>query len=578
MVTPGDHRGDAAQLSPVAGGPVAAASPDGAEPRIERLVRWTRSWAFVAALVAFYVLFGLRALSDDRYLHDEGILTFTYAEFLRRDFVAAFFWLKSHPALALLNLPGAALGLGGFFVAHVLIGAAGVLGIAIAARRAGIREVGIAPLALVTSPLYLAGGPSGIGNVDGAAVAAGALALCLGRSPGLAAGLVAGILPFVRFELGLLTLALALIAVRTPRRRRFLAGIAALPFAYVAAGMVYHHNLLWFIDFPPAWGRWDPASFAVVAAGVQSMSAAALVRSVGVTLPALPLLLLLPHGRSTPRPFEAPLLMYVIVFVAAITLLPFARVAFGFDDRYYLTAAPTVALLAASAADRIPELAGSSRLPRALAATAGAVAAAASAAWSLAGVSLATAVIAAAGAFVAAGPALAAVSAIMLVGLAATLPYGYRSRSQMETVTHWLREHRAEVGELPIYTNLKLLHAFASRSGDTHGFDIEGLMQPDMRMELLGWSDAENGQRDRIWRLAHEAEYIRAADPADIIEGRVPSGTLLVLNTDDIRTEQMFPQRFLAARTQTRLRAPGVLIATVRPPDPAAAAQTGPPR
>jgi hypothetical protein len=115
---------------------------------------------------------GLSALADDRYLDDEGILTHLYADFLRRDFTATFFWLKSHPALALLNLPGAALGLNGFFVLHVLIGAAGVLCIAIAARRAGIREVGIAPLALATSPLYVAGGASGIANVDGAAVAA----------------------------------------------------------------------------------------------------------------------------------------------------------------------------------------------------------------------------------------------------------------------------------------------------------------------------------------------------------------------------------------------------------------------
>jgi hypothetical protein len=547
--------------------------------RIARLVRWTRSWSFVGTLVVGYVVMGFSALADDRYLDDEGILTHLYADFLRRDFTATFFWLKSHPALALLNLPGAALGLNGFFVLHVLIGAAGVLCIAIAARRAGIREVGIAPLALATSPLYVAGGASGIANVDGAAVAAGALALCLGPSPGIVAGLVAGTLPFVRFELALLTLSLALIGVRTARGGRFLAGIAAVPLGYVAAGALYHGNLLWFIDFPPAWGQWDPASFAVVAASVQSVSAGALVRSVGVTLPALPLLLLLPYGRGTLRPFEAPLLAYVIVFVPAITLLPFARVAFGFNDRYYLTALPAVALLAACAADRIPEHAGRSRLPRALAAIACAVAAAVAAAWALAGVALATAVIVAAGAGVAAGPALTAVSAVMLVGLAATLPRGYRGHPQMETVTHWLRDHRAEVGERPIYTNLKLLHAFASRSGGAPGFDIEGLIQPDMRKELLDWSNAENGQRARIWRLAQEAEYLLGADPVDIVEGRVPSGALLVLNTDDIRTEQMFPQRFLEARTQTRLRAPGVLIATVRPPDPAAAdAPTGPPR
>jgi hypothetical protein len=553
-----------AHRSSVAGS--APATSTRAERYVELLVRWTRDWSFVGALVLGYVLIGLRALATDRYLDDEGILTYLYAEFLRRDFTATIFWFKSHPALALLNLPGAALGLNGFFVLHVLIGAAGIVLIAIAARRAGIREVGIAPLVMATSPLYVQGGASGVGNVDGVAMASGALALWLTAAPGLTAGLVTGALPFVRFELGLLTMALAAGAATRGSRWRFLAGVAAVPFAYFAAGALYHGSPWWFVTFPPAWAYADPAVHTVAAASVSGISVGALMRSLGLTLPALPLLLV-PRTSHGGRPVvDMVLEAYVVTFIAAITLLPLAHIAFGFSDRYYLTALPAVALLAARAVDAIAAAngGGSHRTARAVVAAICAVGAAGARAWGLVVMS-SVAAVATTGARMAGGPRVAATAALMLVVLGLTLPPGYQGHAELRTITAWLRAHRSELGAATVYTNFKLLSAFASRSGDTPGFDIAGLIQPDMRLELLEWSNPANGQQERIWGLVHDVFYGRGADPRDIVEGRAPAGSLLVLDTGDIRTEEMFPPSFLRAHTRTLSASPGVLIAMLLP-------------
>lgn len=528
-----------------------------------QLIAFTRGWAFAACIIAAYVVFGLHALSDDRYLDDEGLLTYHYAEFLRRDFLPTFFWLKSHPALSLLNLPGAALGLGGFFTLHVMIGAAGLFGITIAARRAGLRERGLAPLIMATAPLYVQGGPSGIANVDGAAAAAGALALALAPAPGFLAGLAAGALPFVRFELGLLTAALLVLGAAAGRRWRFVCGLACPPLAYIGAGALYHAKLLWFVDFPPAWAQWDPAQATVVAATVQHISAAALVRSVGLTLPALPLLLARARSAAPRAGFELPLGLYLLAFLGAITLLPLARVAFGFDDRYYLTALPAVALLGTRAADALGDLVVRTRgrVARIAAAVLGAAIAAWCAAWGLALVA------AAVGALLASSRARSAAVLVLapalLVALVVTLPAGYRNRAELQTATEFLRRHRAELVDVPVFTNFKLLSAYAARSGGAAGFDIAELIQPDMRRELLEWSNPANGQRDRIWQVVGQVFYGRGADPADVVAGRVPAGAVLILKQDDIRTEQMFPSSFLATRTRTVVDTPRLRIAVL---------------
>ncbi len=533
---------------------------------IERLVRWTRSWSFVGTLAVGYVVIGLRSVAQDRYLDDEGILMYIYAEFVRRDFPAAFFWIKLHPALAVLNVPAAALGLHAFLILHVFVGAAGILLIAIAARRAGIREVGIAPLVMVTSPLYVTGGVSGIGNVDGVAMAAGSLALCLSASPGLTAGLVTAALPFIRFELGLLTLALAAAVTARGRPGRFLAGLAGVPLAYLGAGALYHGTPFWFISFPAAWGSWDPATFTVMAQYVSEITPGKLIRSLGLTIPALPLLLVPRPSGAERRLFDTALVAYVPTFVAAITLLPFAHVAFGFSDRYYLTALPAVALLAARAVDAFgePTRSGSHRSASAMVAAICAAAAAAARAWGLAAMS-SVAAVATAGTRMAAAPRVAMTAALMLLTLGLTLPPGYEGHGQLRAITAWLRDHRSEVANVTVYTNFRLLSTYASGAGNSPGFDIAGLLQPDILKELLESTNPGNGQRYRILRLVHDVFYGRGADPADIVDGRAPAGSLLVLDTDDMRTDEMFPSSFLRAHTRTLSTSPGVLIAELLP-------------
>ncbi|MEO7329434.1 MAG: hypothetical protein ABI193_12700, partial [Minicystis sp.] len=128
------------------------------EATAERLLALTRSRGFVVALIAFYVAISARDLATDRYLHDEGLITYLFSSYLGRSPVEMLFYLKIKPVLAALNLPGTLVSLGGFYVNHVIVGALGIFFIAGAARALRLREPGVPPLLLALSPMYLAGG------------------------------------------------------------------------------------------------------------------------------------------------------------------------------------------------------------------------------------------------------------------------------------------------------------------------------------------------------------------------------------------------------------------------------------
>ncbi|MCA9634893.1 MAG: hypothetical protein KC420_02555, partial [Myxococcales bacterium] len=91
--------------------------------------------AWALALVA--LAFGLWSGLGDRYLHDEGLLTWHFAQVTLEAPAAALFWQKSRPLLAALYGPFAGLGQPVFTVIHVVIAALALLLLAGVARAIG---------------------------------------------------------------------------------------------------------------------------------------------------------------------------------------------------------------------------------------------------------------------------------------------------------------------------------------------------------------------------------------------------------------------------------------------------------
>ena len=92
-------------------------------------------WSWV--LAALYVLLGAVALSDDRFLHDEGLLTHTFALLVGRDPWPAIFLQKIRPPISVLYAPVAGAGVGAFLWTHLLVSALAVPLVAAVARRLG---------------------------------------------------------------------------------------------------------------------------------------------------------------------------------------------------------------------------------------------------------------------------------------------------------------------------------------------------------------------------------------------------------------------------------------------------------
>lgn len=154
--------------------------------------------AWALALVA--LAFGLWSGLGDRYLHDEGLLTWHFAQVTLEAPAAALFWQKSRPLLAALYGPFAGLGKPVFTVIHVVIAALALPLLAGVARAIGQRSPNLPALLVASSALWLACGPAGVSNSDALTGLCLALYLWLARGRPLAAGLLLGALLFARSE------------------------------------------------------------------------------------------------------------------------------------------------------------------------------------------------------------------------------------------------------------------------------------------------------------------------------------------------------------------------------------------
>ncbi len=524
--------------------------------------------AVILLTLAYVVLAGI-AVHDDRFLHDEGLLTHLLAALVGREPAATIFLQKARPPLAVLYAPFASAGLGPFLWVHVLVSAAAVPLMAATARQLGHARPELAAAVVALSPMHLGAGAAGLMNAD--AVVGVALVLWLwSHARWLAAGVVMGMLVWVRAELGVLALVLAGAALlERPRQWRAIAGLAAFPLVYGAAGAIYHGDVAWMLWFPPALAE----PMADNPFWHTQHGRASLPEVMGAALAITPAVACLGAWRaSRASAVERAGLVFVVVFVLALVVMPRWRV-FNFDlsPRYLLPVLPVLALAAGRVAERMG--AGdedSSGLRRGVGL--GLFAALAFAVERLGGGASALIVGALAAAALAVGGAghsrlahalLGGLLALGAINLGDGARIARRQHSfGLDNVVDRLREHPEWAGR-PIYTNEPLLDAYLARSGGLPGFTVHYLVQADQLYEITSLSNPVNGQRQALLGALRHGFYGTPILPDELVPEGVPVAAIFVLR-DDARLAMVMPPEQWSPWLRIVHSDPGTTIAVRR--------------
>lgn len=515
--------------------------------------------AVVPVLASVFVVIGLICVVTDYTLNNEGLLTHHWASWVRRDFVPVFFFQKVKPVLCALYAPISVAGPRATLMVHVLVASSAVMMTAATARSLGHRLPNLPALAVGLSPLLLYGAPAGVSNVDGAVgVTLVLYLLCARGSPGMA-GFVAGLLPWVRFELASFSAVLALYGMVTPGARRMLPAMAVFPLFYWGGGAIYHGDVLWLLHYPPS-SPLDPENpiYKNQLIGLHHF-----LEPIPAVTPVAVLAVAQPWRRL--RGIEGLLGLYALLTVVLMNVLPILQIGnFGAGPRYLLHVLPAAALLAGRA---IGSWEGSGRPDRALLLLAAVVGL-----WvasrqldARAGAILvaAYAVVLGAAACRAATVAAALVVALLVAGpllpLRIELTRG-ATAGYLDPVLAWLRAHPEHQGA-PIYTNAQLLAFFLSSR--LPQADVHHLATLDMGRELTLLTNPHNGQRARIRHLSAIDLYGRTllppVDPDDL-----PEGALLVLR-DDARLPLLLPPALWSSRLEWITRARDFQVGQLRP-------------
>ena len=308
--------------------------------RINTLLRhpWV-PWIVAAA----FVVAELAAIHAEIFLNSEGILTWIFAGLTRESTVDMLFFQKARPPISLLYAPVAALGLRPFFWAHALFAALAIPLSAGLARRFNHKYPNL-PAALVAfSPLYFAGGASGVQNTDGT-VGLLAAAWLMARKEPMAAGLVLGVVILGRVEISFFALALVAFAVLTPGYRRLPFGMLIFPAVYTLCGALYHGDVLWVLHYPQTIFRFFEAARCDDCSGTLND----LVTTVIGLMPAAGVLVW-PWFRGR-WSLENTLGIAAIAFVFMMRFLPFTqRINADVSPRYVLPALPFLCVAASRA-------------------------------------------------------------------------------------------------------------------------------------------------------------------------------------------------------------------------------------
>jgi hypothetical protein len=491
--------------------------------------------AAVGVLVASFIVAGVVLVLTDYTINDEGMLTYYWASWLRRDFVPMLYFQKSKPVLCALYAPVTVWGPRVTLIAHVLVAATAIAMLAAVARSLTFRLPNLPAFVLAVSPLYFFGSAAGLSNVDGVVgIVLVLYLLCVRRWP-MAAGLVLGMLPWVRFELAVFCAVMALYALATRGQRSLLLTMAVFPLVYAATGALYHSDILWFVHFPPA-APFDPADPLYVTP-TQLLGFRYLLEPTAALTPAAALAAALPLGRL--QRIERAVLLYAVLVVLIMNILPVLHIGnFGTSPRYMLHLLPALALLIGRALEPLWEDARPS--PGML------LVAAAAAAWVATRQmdSRATFILIAvyalvwAVAWLRAGRfAVIAVVGLLLAGPFMPLRTDVGPPRYLAPMLAWLQSHPERWGD-PIYTNAQLLAQYLERR--LPGVDVHYMLGEDMAYETKFLINAGNGQLERIGKLSAAEFYGRQILPPFLPES-FPSNALFVLRVDQHRLNQLLP-------------------------------------
>jgi hypothetical protein len=528
---------------------------------------------FAAAYVLALFLAG--ALLD--FTDDEGMLAYLASRCMVRAPIATFFFLKFRPIGALIGAPGAAFGWRAYLAWHYLLTGATLFLVLRAILRYGRGTLSvIAAIAVVlTSPVLFIGALSGHSNLEGIGFFALALNLVLARET-FAATFVLSVLPFVRFEYAPWSVALGLYLLWTQPLRPFFRGVLPFPLLFVAAGALYHRDLLWMLHYSPSLPTAEATSQQfddIVLSGgyiAQSLLLFTLVS------PAWPLAFAL--GARDLDGLGKVLLVTLSLVFGMIYFFPYFRI-FKFDHtpRYWLVLLPAFAIVLSRL--RLAPITRARLIAPAAAALVGLALAVAVEGSGLAlaiGVALAgpLGVIALARRSARAAVALAVALSIATFALAVAHQPRMRQtlaislpKSGLEEVVAWIAEHRAELSPGSIYTDSQQLDALlAERDLGVLG-PVRFLVPYDIQYELYHLLDKRNGQYGSvIAALSDGGLYGRPLWTCDLAAQSRFDGVLFV-TTDDYRLGLSLPEAFLD-RVSTKVRTFGSL--TLRRARPAA--------
>lgn len=205
------------------------------------------AWLFVGrggalALSLAFLVFAL--LHPDVFLDDEGLLPFEFYRHVLDEPWAFLFQVKAKPVLEILYAVPSWFGFPAYLAMHALVGAVGVFLASEAARQLRIARPNLAGWTVALSAVYAVSVANGTPNADGLVFFAAFLALyASGRWR--AAGILLGMLPLVRHELGTVVLVFAAWDFLRHRRIGFWLAIAAFPVLYVLAGAWFHQDVWW---------------------------------------------------------------------------------------------------------------------------------------------------------------------------------------------------------------------------------------------------------------------------------------------------------------------------------------------
>ncbi|MCX4241959.1 hypothetical protein [Paraliomyxa miuraensis] len=495
-----------------------------------------RTWAVVLLLTAAYVGLAGAAVLDGRFLHDEGVLTHLLASLVGREPLATVFLQKARPPLAVLYAPVAPAGFGAFCWAHVLVAALAVPLVASTAARLGHARPELPAAVVALSPMHVAAGAAGLMNAD-AVVGVALVALSWSRQRWLTTGVVAGVLVWVRAELAVLALVLAVWAAWR-RRPRVLLGLCAFPLVYGVAGAIYHRELVWMLWFPPALAAPMEGNPFWEAHQAQASLPVVMAAALSIT----PVVALLGLWRaSSAHAVERAGLVFVGLFAGALVLLPRWQL-FNFDlsPRYLLPVLPFLALAVSRVVEQWgAEPGAASPRRRGLGLLAFAILAFASEraggrAGALVVGGLASLAVALGGAGL---PALARVPLATLLALGPVV-FGDGARiarhqhsPTLDRMVLRLREHPDWAGR-PIYTNEPLLAEMFERGGGLPGSTVHYLVQADQLHELTSLSNPNNGQRQALLQALRLGFYGAPVMPDELTPSAVPAGAVFVLRED----------------------------------------------